>query len=103
MTAVTAHVHITSRRITSRARNTMLPEAAATIGCRNAEDALPPSAVSSVSSIGRRLSMWRVMVTIVCFVWVSSPNVITMTGISTSTKQALLLIVESESDCGVSV
>lgn len=47
--------------------------------------------------------MWRVMVTIVCFVWVSSPNVITMTGISTSTKQALLLIVESESDCGVSV
>ena len=81
----------------------MLPEAAATIGCRNAEDALPPSAVSRVSSIGRSRSMWRVMVTMVCRVWESSPSVVTITGVSTSTKQALLLMAESESDCGESV
>ena len=89
MTAVTAQVHITSRRITSRARKTMLPEAAATTGCRNAEDALPPTAVSSVSSMGSILSMRVVMAMIVSFVCPSSRMVSDTAGTSTSTKQAL--------------
>ena len=87
--AVTAQVHITSRKITSLARNTMLPDAATTIGCRNAEEALPPSAVSSVSSSGSSLSIRSVIAVIVSRVCASSENTSSITGIRISMKQTL--------------
>ena len=67
----------------------MLPDAATTTGCRNAEDALPPTAVSSVSSIGSICSMRCVVCVIVSRACVSSESTHSTTGISTSMKQTL--------------